>query len=224
MGNTFKMKIYKLTSYILRALSALNYLHLYMRIPVLIAMNKNNAFTIKIQRCEIQLLMQKRKYLAQKNASLFNHVKKLDQIRINRYNSLLLEHLNQHLSKSLPTELICLLYEFSLIKNERVASSELDYKIHCKCLGKMSLRNGSKALLSVSNMNHSWFQRRYELVNVYRNISLFEKGCWLMLYAWFKVQSFIENLRVIVASKFRFSIMRTCRLIERQVELLILFA
>ena len=195
--NTLKMSCLKLLSFALSVLRALNYLHLYARIPVLIAMNKNNAFTIKMQQFDICLLQTKSQYLGRKNDALSRHVVMLEQMKNTRYNVVLLKILKKCLRKSLPTELIYLLHEFSHmhLTNDRI-----------------ELRQRTKSntvLMRVSKMNHLWIRRRYNLVNMCRNVDVFEKGCWLILYCWFRLQAFVlmfvRKMRDCVCEKCRIS-------------------
>eukprot|EP00483_Globobulimina_turgida_P003427 UN03433 len=96
-------------------------IQLYVRIPILLLMNKINAFTIRIQQSEIYLLRRKSHYLNEKNQWLTHYVSTMHKRRIYEYNMKLCRKLKKYLKKILPIELIQEIYQFSrmLLSNDK---------------------------------------------------------------------------------------------------------
>ena len=182
---SIKVSLLKLISIILEIFKLIIMIQLYFRVPIMITMNKINAFTIKIQQSEISLLRTKSHYLSQKNKWLTLHVSTMEKRRIKQYNMMISKRLHKYLKNKIPIELIQLIYSFSYkaIENDPI---------------KMNLGTKQKLLLkAASKMNHIWIWKRYQFVTKHRNVNLFEKICWYFIYYWFmikcKVLSSVKN-------------------------------
>ena len=155
---------------------------LYFRIPILIAMNKTNEFTIKLQQVEIGLLQTKSQYLSEKNKWLTTHVSTNKKRRIKQHNHRVSRKLHKYLKNQLPTELINEIYEFSYVKYPK--SDEI----------KMNLMSKQELVLkAASKMNYKWIWKRYQFVKMHRNINIFECLCWLIIYYWFRTKYQIKG-------------------------------
>lgn len=160
----------------LAAIKLLIVIQFYMRIPIMITMNRTNAFTIKIQQSEISLLRTKSHYLSEKNKWLTLHVSTMEKRRIKQYNNMIKKKLNKYLKNEIPPELIQEIYSFSYkeLQNDPI---------------KMNLGTKQKLLIkAASKMNHDWIWKRYQFVKMHRNISIFEKLSWYMIYYWFMIK------------------------------------